>query len=324
MNTDMTTQISRINPVPGDTAADLVSRDTFAHLAEQIMATADGQDGQAGRIAAAPRTRRARVRRRLLVAIPATAAIAAAAVAVSVFASPGQKVGPVTVGPASAQALSFTRDGGYLVVIVRNPVADEATYRAEFAAHHLHITFTLVPVSKDLVGTLVYMGTPNNGGGIITITDKGHCWTGGGGNECPVGVKVPLDFHGQAEFTFGRAARPGELYESSDQGTAPGEALYGIKDGESLVTVLAILHSRHQSVQRFSYLAPGRGLCGKVPYVIPRNWRVYMSMTVSSDQVILWVGPPVTSGHGNCDKIPATAPGTHLAAPSPSASAVNG
>jgi hypothetical protein len=86
---------------------------------------------------------------------------------------PGQKVGPVDVGPPSAQAaaLSFTRDSGYLDVIVRDPVAGPARYRAEFAAHHLRITLQLVPVSPSLVGTVVYMGI-SGPGTITTITRR--------------------------------------------------------------------------------------------------------------------------------------------------------
>jgi hypothetical protein len=334
-------QVSRINPVPDDPTAGLVGPDTLADLAEQIMATTGDQPTPAtppGRRTSTRRTstrrtstrrtstrrtstrrtgtRRARVRRRVLIGIPATAAIAAAAVAVTVIAHPGQKVGPVTVGPPSAQALSFTRDGRYIDVIVRNPGADEATYRTEFAAHHMHITLTLVPVPKDMAGTLVYMGTPNNGGGIIVITAKGRCTTGSGSNECPVGVKVPIDFHGRAQFTFGRAARPGEQYESTNSQTSPGEPLHGLRNGERVAAALAFLHSRHERVYQYRYLGPG-GLCpGNLTGPVPAGWVVQMFVPWSSDQVLLWVGP--TSGpKRNCSLGSA-------AVPRPSASPAGG
>jgi hypothetical protein len=59
--------------------------------------------------------------------------------------------------------------------------------------------------------------------GIETITARGRCYTGGGGSACPVGVQIPVGYRGQAEVVFGRAARPGEQYESTAPATAPGE-----------------------------------------------------------------------------------------------------
>lgn len=318
-------QISHINPVPDTRAASLISQDTFADLAELIMATDLDQPAAAGKHAGAGHSGtgragsgRTQVRRRLLVGIPATAVIAAAAVAVTVIAKPGQKVGPVSIGPAKAQALSFTRDGRYIDVIVRNPVADEATYLAEFAAHHMHITLSLVAVPKDMTGQLVYMGTPNNGGGITPITAKGKCLTDGGG-QCPVGVRVPVDFHGQAEFTFGRPARPGEQYESTDQQDAPGEPLHGLNYiGKTVAVAIPMLHSRHENVYQFRYMSAGSGLCGMLPKHIPGDYVVYMSVPWAQNEILLWVGPAAGGSGHHCGTMNSTRPGS--AAPVPSAS----
>ena len=305
-------QLSRINPVSDAQAARLASPDTFADLAEQIMATPQDEAAGRGRAGAGP----ARTRRRLLIAIPATAAIVVAALAATVLVRPGQKVGPVTVGPASARALSFTKVGRYIDVTVRNPVADESVYRAEFAAHHLHITLTLVPVSPSLVGTLVYAGTPSGGGGIIPIAAKGRCWTGGGGNECPVGVKVPVGFRGQAVLTFGRAARPGEQYESTGLVTARGEAMHGLHyQGRTVAAVLAMLRRRHVTVPQYRP-EPSR-FCGTVPRPVPPAWIVYDADPWAAGQVLLWVAPAGASGH-HCPG--GTAPGLRTPAPAPSAS----
>lgn len=304
-------QVSCINPVSDAQAVRLVSPDTFADLAEQIMATP--QDEAAGRGRAGPG--RNRTRRRLLIGIPATAAIAVAALVATVLIRPGEKVGPVTVGPPSAQALSFSRAGRYIDVIVRNPVADPAVYRAEFAAHHLHITLALVPVSPSLVGTLVYIGTPSGGAGITPITAKGRCWTGGGGNECPVGVKVPVGFQGQADLTFGRAARPGEQYESTGSATSPGEAMHGLHyQGRTVAAVLAMLRRRHVTVPQYRG-EPGR-FCAAVPRPVPPTWLVYDADPWAAGQVLLWVAPAGASGH-RC-------PGGSAPAPNPSASPTGG
>ena len=71
----------------------------------------------------------------------------------------GGRIGPVPIGPGSAQALTFTQRGSSIVVTIRNPQADPAEYRAEFAAHHLNIKLEMLPVSPSLVGAVVFMDT---------------------------------------------------------------------------------------------------------------------------------------------------------------------
>ena len=273
-------QISLISPISDAEAARAVSPDTHADLTQRIMTTAVEEAGQAP-------ARRAPVRRRLLIGIPVAACLAVAALIATSLAGPGQRVGPLTVGPAKADALSFVRHGGYIDVVVRNPLADEKSYRAEFAAHHLDITLSLVPVSPSLVGTLVYWGGSSGAGGITTITAKGRCWTGGGGSECPVGVRIPDGFHGDAQFVFGRAARPGEQYESTGLVTAPGEAMHGLNyQGKTVAAVLAMLRARHVTVAAVRSM----NACQKVPAHIPGIWRVYQADPWAPGQVLLWVG----------------------------------
>jgi hypothetical protein len=300
--------ISRIAPITDTEAARLVSPGTRADLAGQIMS--------ASRVAAVPSTappRRRPARRRWLIGIAAAAAAAVAALVATSLASPGQQIGPVSIGPPRAQALSFTRQGGYLDVVVTNPLAAPATYRAEFAAHHLNMTLNLVPVSPSLVGTLVYMG--DGGPGITTITSQGRCWTGGGGSACPVGVRIPLNFHGSASFTFGRAARPGEQYESTGLVTAPGEVMHGLNyRGRTVPAVLAMLRTRHVSVPQYRYQSATGTPCGSMPpHPIPATWRVYDADPWAPQQVLLWVGPPAGAPTPHC-----ASSGNH--APSPVAS----
>jgi len=294
--------MSRISAVSDAEAARMVSADTLADLAERITSTAPRAapaTAAPAPVTAAP----ARPRRRLLIGIPVAACLAAAILIATSLGSPGQKVGPVPVGPAKAQAaaLSFTRHGHDIDVTVRNPVADPKIYRAEFAAHHLHLTIQLVPVSPSLVGTLVYMGENSGVTGITTITAKGRCWTGGGGNVCPVGVRVPVGFRGSADFTFGRAARPGEQYESTGPVTAPGEAMHGLSyRGKTVAAVLAMLRARQLTVPQYRYLSADGNVCGTLPHSIPGTWHVYQADPWAPHQVILWVGPAAGTRSPRC------------------------
>ncbi|HEY1920280.1 MAG TPA: hypothetical protein VGH27_32315 [Streptosporangiaceae bacterium] len=200
---------------------------------------------------------------------------------------------------AQAQALSFTRHGGYYDVVVTNPVAAPAIYRAEFAAHHLRITLNLVPVSPSLVGTLVYMDVPAGATGVTTITAQGRCWTGGGGNSCPVGVRVPADFRGSGVITFGRAARPGEQYESTGLVTAPGEAMHGLNyRGRTVSAVLAMLRARHVTVPQYRYQSTSCSLTP--PHPVSATWRVYDADPWAPHQVLLWVSPPAAAAAPHC------------------------
>ncbi len=191
--------VSRISPVTDEQVARLVSAAALADLAGQIRSgRPDGPPGQAaGPVppfpGAAPRGRRRRI------AVPVAAVAAAAGVILAVVlagplagsrnarshpASPGAGIRP-------ARLLSFTRHGRYIDVIIRNPLADPRRYRAEFRAHHLDITLSLVPVSPSLVGTVVYSGGSQHGGTITPLTARGRCLEASGTSQCPVGLRVP-------------------------------------------------------------------------------------------------------------------------------------
>ena len=282
-------QIQRIAPISDADAARLISDTALADLAGQITMTPAGP-------ATPNRAPRAR-RRWWLAGIPAAAA-AAALIAAAVVAHTGGPGGAGSTGGTvqlrpDAHALAFTRVGRYIDVIVRDPLADEASYNAEFKAHGLHITLSLVPVSPSLVGTVVEVSTAGPGGNsITTITAKGRCWTGGGGSECPVGLKVPVGYRGEAAFVFGRAARPGEQYESTASASAPGEVMHGLNYvGKRVSTVLAMLARRHVMVAmyRFDGKVPTRG-------PVPGNWYVYDAVPWAPNQVLLAVGSTRTPG----------------------------
>jgi hypothetical protein len=244
-----------------------------------------------------------------MMGLPVAACLAVAGLIATSLGSPGQHLGPVPVGPAKAQAavMTVTRHGGYLDVIVANPVADSKKYRAEFARYHLNISLRLVPASPSIVGTLVYASYPV-GHAITPITAVGKCWTGGGGAACPVGVRVSLRFHGAATLVFGRAARPGEHYESTGLVTARGEAMHGLRFvGRTVAAVTAMLAKRGV-VARFSFIA---GQCqGVLHRTAPGSWYVSGANPWAPGQVVLEVTK--TWPAASC-----TSPPSPVASPSP-------
>jgi hypothetical protein len=109
-----------------------------------------------------------------------------------------------------------------------------------------------------------------------------------------VGLRVPLGFHGTADFAFGRAARPGEQYESTGPVTAPGEAMHGLAyRGQTVPAVLAMLRARHVTVARYMYLSGNDSICARLPRHIPRTWRVWGADPWAPQQVMLSVGPRI-------------------------------
>ena len=47
-----------------------------------------------------------------------------------------------------------------------------------------------------------------------------------GSLSCPIGLKIPLDFQGQASIALGRAGQPGEEYVTTNDAFAYGESLH--------------------------------------------------------------------------------------------------
>jgi len=277
--------ITRISPVTDAEAARLVSPAALADLASEIMATPLPSGS--------PRRSRSRTsRRRLLLAGAPLAALGVVAALLVALLGRGSDAD----SPAAIQALSFTKEHGYIRVIVRNPLADESWYDADFARHHLNIRLTLVPVSPSLVGTVVVIDTMPGTSDFSTITAQGRCWTGGGGESCPVGLEFPLDFHGQALITFGRAARPGEQYESVGSVFARGEALQGLRPKvilQRVSTVWALLAQRHVTIatcrdDNNSNIDPSQ---------VPGDWYVTNMLPWAPGQVLVQVNPqPVYQG----------------------------
>jgi hypothetical protein len=314
--------VSRICPITDAEAERLVRPATFTGLSAQITAIppAEASPGLQTR----PPARPGRGRPRRLLRVPLAAALtlallATAAVVATTLLGPGHRTAAASPGASTrptasgqpAQVLSFTTAAGYITVIVRDPLADSSRYNAEFAAHHLAITLSLVPVSPSLVGTVVYIGQSAGSSGITTITAQGKCFTGGAGSACPVGVRIPIGFHGQAQVVFGRAARPGEHYESTAAATAPGEVMHGLTFvGDTVAQVRTMLRERGVTVGDYNYVDHGYG---KNVTSVPGTWYVYDANPWAPQQVMLVVGPTPTQ--------PVQVPQPGSAVPSPTASA---
>jgi hypothetical protein len=267
-------------------AARLVADSTHADLIARITATPNRATGRAS--AARPPS----MTRRLAIGLPAAAAVVAAALVISSSGQPGRHPGPAAGHPTKAELLSFTTHGRYIDVIVRDPLADEKKYNAEFRAHGLHITLRLVSASPSLVGTVVYFDGSSS---IKPITAVGKCWTGGSGSRCPVGLRVPIHYHGSANLVFGRAARPGERYETTAPATVRGEALHGLHiAGRRVGAVLAMLRTRHVTVAEYncsSWLAANCGRSARVRgHRVLLTWFVYEADPWAPGQVMLIVG----------------------------------
>jgi hypothetical protein len=309
--------VSKICPVTDAEVAYLVREGTVGALAEDIMrsvATPVADEPNATRRAAQHGgARPLRLRKRLLIGVPVAAALAVGGLIATSIGAPGQHLGPVSVGPPKAQAaaLEFTRHGGYIDVIVRNPVADPKRYRAEFAKYHLNIGLTLVPASPSIVGTLVAETLSADAGPLTPITALGRCFTGGSGDVCPVGVRVPVSFHGSATLVFGRAARPGEVYETTGEATARGESMYGLHfEGKTVTAVLAMLAGRGITVPSWR-VERAAGCYTEARRSVPAKWLVYGAVPFAPAKVLLWAAPALP--------VPNCTPSPAAPAPSPSA-----
>jgi len=154
----------------------------------------------------------------------------------------------------------------------------------------------LAPPVPQITGDDIRHTSGPGGDSITAITAKGRCWTGGGGNQCPVGLKVPIGYRGQAAFTFGRAARPGELYESTAPADAPGEAMYGLKfRDKTVLAVLAMLRRRHVTARLRDFHSAQILSAGE----LHGTWYVYGAIPWAPQQVLLFIGTSRINPMGN-------------------------
>jgi hypothetical protein len=256
-------------------------------------------DARIAAIVATPRstrTRRGTVRWPLLVA---TGGVAAAAVAVTVAVvatggsgRPGSTVVPtppdkVVQTPRSvrAAALSFIHHGGYLTVKVKDPIADPARYRKEFAAHGLNVDLKLEPTSPRQTGSVIFEEGPAK-----IVTAPGHCGT----KTCDIGIKIPLGYKGFVRVVFGRTALPGEHYNTGP-GDTPGEGV-GLSNVKNRTVADVLAEAKRKHIGDISYRYEDHG--SDKPYSnglpadkVQSDWYVHDAVAGDGDEVIIFVGP---------------------------------
>ena len=218
------------NPVPLDQLSDSADWPESVALLTQVMAD-DGDHVHHVR----PDARRRRMR---VVAVAAAAVLVVAAVlTVSQRGTPSrptksaQSKNHNTLSDMSLVNFS-PQSNGEIVAEITDPDAAASQLDAVFAAHHLDISVTVLAVSPSLVGTIVY-----DDGSDFQPIHAGSCLAGG--TQCTVGFVIPANFTGHADVAVGRAANPGEAYQSADNSFGAGEALHCAGVLNQLVTVAA-------------------------------------------------------------------------------------
>jgi len=246
----------------------------------------------------APVAARRRSRRRWAVILPVAAMATAAATAVFAIAT---DTGPPPTRPGHAgvqlAALAFSIEGKYLVVKVKDPFADPARYRKEFAAHGLNVDLKMVPASPSIVGTFVGGELDDR---IKVIAAKGRCTTGGGG-ACPEEVRIPMNYTGHAMLAIGRPARTGENYKTTAPITAPGEMLHGVDLTHRTVAQLrALLAKRHITIAEYHWENDPNAKHDALGGVqvrtlradqVPGSWHILDVDSLSKTSVIVTVDP---------------------------------
>jgi hypothetical protein len=317
--------VKTIIPIGDAEAARMLTDDAFAGLAEQIMSVPVPEHGAARR----PAGRRA-LARRWLIGIPVAAGLTVATLAAAVIV----QLGPG--GAGAAQALAFARHGRWIDVTVRDAFAAPQVYRAEFRAHGLKIKLSLVPASPSVIGILDGYKTSGNDNRIKPLMAK-NCRPGG---SCPIGLRIPLDYHGSAALMVGRPAKPGETYAITGPATALGEVMHGLRvRGQTVAAVLAMLQRRHATVARFDYetthhdqfIPPSKVVKARFENLVPwttagrlvpaskvlGTWFVYGGVPWAPGQVMLMVGPTRTIQPAPAHRHSAATPSS---SPSPAAS----
>ena len=166
---------------------------------------------------------RGRARRRPMIMMGAVAATASVAGVVALTSHLGD---PGFDSVQLAAAVKITRQPTYYEARIVDPLADKKRFKAAFASYGLDIDVNLIPASPHIVGTIVFeeedekaRKAEKKGAGIEMINDPG-CRTASGAN-CPIGLRIPLDFKGKAAISIGRAAKPGEPYATTSPKDAP-------------------------------------------------------------------------------------------------------
>jgi hypothetical protein len=254
-------------------------------LLEEVMATQRGARPVVG-------CRRAYLRpiRRWPIALSVTAGLAAAVMAVSWLLPAALGLGP---RPAAA-ALDIEQRDGYYVIKVNDLFAAPERYQAQLRASGLDIRLRLMPASPSVEGSILADDQRNIGLSneeiarrkdlISPIQPPGGCVDR---IECPIGVKVPVDFEGRADIVLGRKARPGELYKQMGRLDVNGEPLHCVAYVNKTVTqVRELLRQRGLTIGKIVDASMHRERSST-----PGSWYVHEGWPLSPGTAQLAAGP---------------------------------
>ncbi|GII80687.1 hypothetical protein Sru01_56690 [Sphaerisporangium rufum] len=218
------------------------------------------------------------------------AAGAVAAAAVTVAAVAGNAVLGKDASTAQA-AVVCAKDRDHVIARIMDPLADRRRLGEDFRACGFDIDLRLVPASPSVVGTIVMM----EGDRRIHTIDDPSCRTAGGG-ACPIGLRIEAGFTGRATVVLGRAARPGEPYDSTNSSTAKGEALEGVPvEGRTVAAVEALVAREHLTIARYNvqWSLPGGQGYGDLTTrsKVDPKWRVMSVDPYADGQVVLMIRP---------------------------------
>ena len=121
---------------------------------------------------------------------------AMAAFAIVIAATPMALFASLT--PASASSNTVT------IVISKSGDAVRQL-ESDFANHHFKIEVAEMPVSTDLVGSILSVSTVGASSVIAGAISELHGQCNGGGSGCVVGLVLPLHYSGSARVTIGAA-----------------------------------------------------------------------------------------------------------------------
>lgn len=275
--TDVRDTLRRINPVTDAEAARAVRPETKDDLLAAIVATDE------------PAAASAHPRHPMLrIAIPALAVTGILAfVAVTTVGLPGSD-------DDAPRALSVTDLGDAVIVRVVDPLADPKRYNKVFKELGLDVKVTMVPVSPPKVGSVAFYDTALD-------TDHSKISTIEAGEDCPPtmtssdpncqpGVKVLKSFTGETTIAFGRAAKPGEMYQymSSSAGD-PGEVLHGVPfRNKTVAEMLPVLKARGLEVGGYNWGDDPRN--PEHAMSVPGGWYIHDIGLHAPGQVVAWVG----------------------------------
>jgi hypothetical protein len=261
-----------------------IDNGTWSRLSDDIVATSLAPDPASTPAPASTpvRSRSSRPARPRLVLAGAFSLLILGVVAATVVRSPGQD---------QPQALSFTDTGNSVIVRVVDPAADPARYNAEFKAMGLKVKVEAVPVSPAWVGKFAGYSVPDQRT-TLRLLDPGEKCNGtlnAADPGCQEGVEVPKDMKGWAEIQFGRAAKPGEMYQhSSSSAGAAGEPMAGMTfKNRTVAEVLPQLQARGLKVVGYNS-GPGPNLQGHDS--VPGSWYVHDATPFAPGEVVFFVG----------------------------------